>query len=55
MASLEASKKCSNPKCTRTDYLPFECKFCKKYHCSHHKNDHGCTNPDRKALPCPTC
>ena len=51
-------KRCSNKYCNQLDYLPFQCKYCSKWHCSTHASDHGCgayQNDDRHVMKCPVC
>lgn len=46
-------KRCQVQHCNQHDYLPFECKYCTKFHCKMHAPDHDCTEnnkDDRKAL-----
>ena len=51
-------KRCNVIDCNQLDYLPFQCKYCSKWHCSTHANDHDCkasNNQDKMVMICPVC
>jgi len=56
---------CSYTECNREDFLPFECKFCKKFYCLDHRqpDNHFCKKQNQqlkkrlniKKFPCIVC
>ena len=53
-------KHCFESTCRQKDFLPFECKFCKKDFCLDHRETsaHACPKAntgDMKAISCPIC
>ena len=59
MEFTKLGKRCQALHCNQHEYLPFECKYCNKFHCTNHASDHECTEKknqgDRKVIQCPTC
>ncbi|KAI8852560.1 hypothetical protein BC829DRAFT_384648 [Chytridium lagenaria] len=58
---MEHGQHCAAATCSRLDFLPFTCIYCKKTHCSDHSNPtlHSCSvseeERDARAIVCPVC
>ena len=55
-----AGKHCEHPSCNQQDFLPFQCKHCRKSYCVVHKGmeTHGCGGTrasDMTSVDCPIC
>lgn len=57
MELLDKGKHCDEEFCHQLDFLPMQCKACKKHYCSEHFKfeAHGCTESKKLDYKIPTC